>query len=104
MLIMWGATKTRKPTLTGCHHGYLFKKNPYKFLPVGAVAWLAPVSHVIMLLLFCIKQIMHIKKAISLKACTDIPCNWNQGTKKDVQPKIVCDIKLAKNVCKKHEH
>ena len=30
------------------------------------------------------------------KACIDIPCNWNQGTKKDVQPKIVCDIKLAK--------
>ena len=36
------------------------------------------------------------------KACTDIPCNWNQGTKKDVQPKMVCDIKLAKkSVCKK---
>ena len=38
------------------------------------------------------------------KACTDIPYNWNQGTKKDVQPKMVCDIKLVKNVCKKHEH
>ena len=35
------------------------------------------------------------------KAGTDIPCNWNQDTKKDVQPKTVCDIKLAKNVCKK---
>ena len=38
------------------------------------------------------------------KACTNIPRNWNQGTKKDVQPKMVCDIKLAKNVCKKHKH
>ena len=35
------------------------------------------------------------------KTYTGIPCNWNQGTKKDVQPKMVCDIKLAKNVCKK---
>ena len=32
------------------------------------------------------------------KACIDIPCNWNQGTKKDVQPEMVCDIKLAKNM------
>ena len=35
------------------------------------------------------------------KACTNIPCNWNQCTKKDVQPKMVCDIKLAKNIRKK---
>ena len=27
------------------------------------------------------------------KACPDIPCNWNQGTKKDVQPKMLCGIK-----------
>ena len=36
------------------------------------------------------------------KGYLDKTCNWNQETKKDVQPQTVCDFKLAKNICKKN--